>query len=62
MKTLNQITEDLIDDALDTCRNDFGYMKSILRSYFEGMTEDERRKAHQDAFDTPLDECDENQN
>lgn len=50
MKKIEQITDELIDDAMDTCMNDSGYLRSILRSYFSAAGEEERRRWHADAF------------
>lgn len=50
MKHIDQILDELVDDAADTCSNDHGYMKSLLRRYFAQLTEDQQRKLHEDAF------------
>lgn len=50
MKTIETITDELVDDAVDTCMQDSGYLRSILQCYFEAMSDEERRKAHSEAF------------
>lgn len=51
MKSKEQLIDDLVDDAFDTCLNDSSYMLSILQSYFKGMTEEQLQKMHSDAFE-----------
>lgn len=50
MKSLETLTEELLDDACETCNQDSGYLRSLLRCYFESLPEDARRKMHADAF------------
>ena len=45
---IEQITDELVDDAADTCNNNIGYLRSILRLYFETYDELDRRKIHAD--------------
>jgi hypothetical protein len=45
-----QLTDALIDDCQDTCSTDSGYLRSVLRCYFESMGDEEIRKRHNDAF------------
>ena len=51
MKPLDQITDELVEDALDTCIVDSNYLRSLLQVYFKNMSEEERRKQHADAFE-----------
>jgi DUF1680 family protein len=48
--SLEQITDELINDSVDSCMNDEGYLRSVLRAYFESMNEAERRKCHKETF------------
>ena len=47
MKSLAQVTEELIKDAEKACKNK-GYLKRLLRSYFETMPAEDRRAVHQE--------------
>lgn len=44
--------EDMIDwlvqDSADTCRQDEGYMRSILREYWSGMNDEDLRSSYRD--------------
>jgi len=46
--SLEVMCEMIIDDAFDTCLNDSGYLKSILRDYFSDMDEEMIRKKYSD--------------
>ena len=50
MKTKDTIQDELIDDVVDACMQDEGYLRSIIRSYFETFTEDELREMHAAVF------------
>lgn len=55
-KTREQLIDWLVEDSADTCRQDEGYMRSILREYWGGMTAEElecsyRELAHHDGQD-----------
>ena len=45
-----QMVDEVVEDAFDTCLNDSAYMKSLLREYFNTMSLDEIKKLHNDAF------------
>lgn len=47
MKTLAQVTDELIRDAEKACKNK-GYLKRLLRQYFESLPAEERRNIHQE--------------
>jgi formate dehydrogenase maturation protein FdhE len=46
-----QLLNEVIEDAVDTCVNDTGYLRSLLRYFYSSMSYDEIRKLHNDAFD-----------
>lgn len=50
MKALQTITDELVADAVDTCLQDSGYMRSLIRVYFENKDEVTLREEHADAF------------
>jgi hypothetical protein len=58
MKTLAQLREELIDDTVDSCANDYGYLRSAVQDYVSSMDEDEDeiRYRHQCAFEGMEDE------
>ena len=56
MKTLEQLREELIDDMVDTCTNDYGYLRSVVQDYVSSMDEGEIRRRHQCAFEWMEDE------
>ena len=45
MKTLAQVTEELIKDAEKACKNK-GYLRRLLRQYFESLPPEDRRVIH----------------
>ena len=47
MKTLAQVTEELIKDAEKACKNK-GYLKRLLRNYFESLPAEDRRLIYQE--------------
>lgn len=50
-KSVEQIIDELVGDAADTCRNDIGYLYRILRSYFDTFDIADLREMHADAFE-----------
>ena len=56
MKTLEQLREELIDDTIDSCTNDYGYLRSVVQAYIHQMGEKEVRSRHQSAFEWMEDE------
>jgi DUF1680 family protein len=58
---IERLLDEVIDDAVDTCMNDSGYLRSLLREHFSNMTHDEIRKLHNDAFDYDEDYLDEDE-
>ena len=50
-KSVEEIIEELVDDAADTCRNDTGYLYHILRSYFDTFDIGDLREMHANAFE-----------
>ena len=50
-KSVEEIIDELVDDAADTCRNDTGYLYHILRSYFDTFDIADLREMHADAFE-----------
>ena len=50
-KSIEQVIEELVDDAADTCRNDTGYLRHILRSYFDTFDIADLREMHANAFE-----------
>lgn len=50
------LLNEVIDDAVDTCVNDTGYLRSLLRDFYSNMSYDEIRKLHNDAFDCSIDD------
>jgi formate dehydrogenase maturation protein FdhE len=55
-KPIETILDEVVDDAVDTCMNDSGYLRSLLRDHFSNMSHDEIRKLHHDAFDNSIDD------
>ena len=53
MKSLAQVTEELIKDAYKACKNK-GYLKRLIRQYYESMSVEERRIAHQELIKDTL--------
>ena len=51
-----QLLNEVIEDAVDTCVNDTGYLRSMLREHFGNMSHDEIKKLHDDAFDCSIDD------
>ena len=49
-KSVEEIIEELVGDAADTCRNDTGYLYHILRTYFDTFDVADLREIHADAF------------
>ena len=47
MKTVAQMTEELIKDAINGCKNK-GYLKRLVRQYFEAMSIEERKMVYQE--------------
>jgi len=47
---IDVLRDGLVNDCLDTCLNDEGYLKSIIQSYYSNNTDDEIIKLHNDAF------------
>ena len=50
-KSVEQIIDELVDDAADTCRNDTTYLYHILRTYFDTFDVADLREMHADAFE-----------
>ena len=50
-KSVEEIIDELVDDAADTCRNDTGYLYHILRSYFDTFDIGDLREMHANAFE-----------
>lgn len=50
-KSVEQIIDELVDDAADTCRNDTAYLYHILRTYFDTFDIGDLREMHADAFE-----------
>ena len=50
-KSVEEIIDELVDDAADTCRNDTGYLYHILRSYFDTFDVADLREMHANAFE-----------
>ena len=46
--TRDQLIDFLVDDTFDTCRQDDGYMRSILRQYWTAMTDTELQRSYDD--------------
>jgi hypothetical protein len=46
---IEQLIDELVDDALDTCLEDVGYLKSILQSYFAIETDERIKQLHNEA-------------
>ncbi|AOH85578.1 hypothetical protein AWL63_18195 [Sphingomonas panacis] len=46
--TRDQLIDFLIDDTFDTCRQDDGYMRSILREHWTGMSDEEIQRSYHD--------------
>lgn len=47
MKSLAQITEALIQDAIESCKQR-NYLKRLVRQYFESLSAEERRVFYQE--------------
>ena len=50
-KSVEEIIDELVDDAADTCRNDTGYLYHILRSYYNTFDIADLREMHANAFE-----------
>ena len=49
-KSIEEIIDDLVKDAADSCRNDTWHLYHILRSYFDTFDIAELREIHADTF------------
>lgn len=47
---IEQMREELVDDALDTCLNDTGYLKSILQSHYNSFGDHIIEQLYNEAF------------
>ena len=47
---IDVLRDELVNDCLDTCLSDTGYLKSIIQYYYSNNTDDEIIKLHNDAF------------
>jgi uncharacterized membrane protein YheB (UPF0754 family) len=47
---IEQLRDEVINDALDTCIEDHGYLKSILQSYFANESDERIIQLHNEAF------------
>ena len=50
-KSVEEIIDELVDDAADTCRNDTDHLRYILRSYFDTFDIADLREMHANAFE-----------
>lgn len=55
-ETREQMVDWLVDDSADTCRQDESYLRSILREYWGGMTDEQLLSSYRDLAP---DDCDE---
>jgi hypothetical protein len=47
---IDVLRDELVEDCLDTCLNDTGYLKSIIQDNFRTYSDDDIIKLHHDAF------------
>lgn len=47
---IENMKDELVDDCLDTCLSDTGYLKSIIQSYYNSYSDDNIVQLHNDAF------------
>ena len=47
---IENMKDELVEDCLDTCLSDTGYLKSIIQSYYNSYSDDNIVQIHNDAF------------
>lgn len=50
-KSVEEIIDELVDDRVDTCRNDTDHLRYILRSYFDTFDIADLREMHAETFE-----------